>query len=182
MPIQPLLAVLLLSPLGMFAGHVLVCRLARLTGRRPAAHTSAATALGAWLVVLLGVVAYLMAPFAARDPLSALCAGAYVVMVYGALAVLYLDVVNVAETSLHMHLLLEIRWSPRPSLDSLIARYSADRMVAERLERLTALGQVKQVEGRYYLADRSTLRLARCIDLWRTVLGLPTSPGQAAGQ
>lgn len=180
MPIRSLLAVLVLSPIGMFLCHALVHRLSRFTGRRATAHTSAATALAIWLVVVLGLVSYLVAPFAARDPLATVCAGAYVLLVYGALAVLYLDVVNIAETSLHMHLLLEIAWSRRPSLEGLMARYSADRMIAARLDRLTAMGQVRQAEGRYHLADRSTLRLAACIDLWRKVLGLPTSPEQAA--
>ena len=83
-----------------------------------------------------------------------------------------------AETSLHMHLLLEIAWGDRPSLRDLIFRYSPERMVAERLDRLVAMGQVRIVDGRYVVGDRSALRLARMIDVWRRVLGLPTSPGE----
>ena len=164
----------------MFVGHILVHRLRRMSGRRTAAHTSAAFALATWLVGLLAVVSYATAPYLSRDPLSAACFFLYVIVVYGALAVLYLDIVNIAETSLHMRLLLEIARGGRLSLDSLIARCSAGRMVAERLDRLTALGQVRHVDGRYFLANRSALRLARCVDAWRLVLGLPTSPEKVA--
>ena len=163
----------------MFFCHILVHRLTRFRGRRMTAHVSAAVALAIWLVVLLGMLSYAAAPSLSRAPLSAACFFFYVIAVYGALTVLYLDIVNIAETSLHMHLLLEIAWGERPSLDTLIARYSADRIVDERLDRLTALGQVRCVDGRYFLANRSALRLAGCVDAWRIVLGLPTSPEEA---
>ncbi len=176
-PTPALIVVLVTAPAGMLVCHMLAYRLLDAGGRRPTAHTSAIVGIAAWLVVVLAAV-WRLAPIAEARWLPLLCLFAYVVAVYGALAVLYLDIVNIAETSLHMHLLLEIGWSDRPSLDGLIARYSPDRIIAERLDRLMALGQVRLVEGRYRLADRSTLRLARCVDLWRTVLGLPTSPEQ----
>jgi hypothetical protein len=110
--------------------------------------------------------------------LSKVCAMAYVGATYVALAILYVDAVNIAETSLHMHVLLEVMWTDRASLAGLVERYSAERMIATRLERLVSLGQVRVVNDRYYVANTSALRLNRLIDLWRTVLGLPTSPQQ----
>jgi len=89
--------------------------------------------------------------------------------------------VNIAETSLHMHLLLELRWGGGADLAELLDRYSADRMIAARLERLAAIGQISIVDGRCALGDRSALRLARAIDLWRTMLGLPTRPPDSCG-
>ena len=61
---------------------------------------------------------------------------------YGALGILYIDIVNIAETSLHMHLLLELAWSGGVPMADLLDRYSAERMIAARLERLTSIGQV----------------------------------------
>lgn len=174
------LALLIASPLVIFVMHAAAYRALRAAGRRPTAHTSAIAAIGLALVATLAGALWLTR--ADADPLSRVCGLAYTCAVYGALAVLYLDVVNIAETSLHMHVLLEIAWSDRPSLDGLIARYGAERMVAERLDRLTALGQVRLVDGRYQLADRSALRLARVVDAWRMVLGLPTSPAEAAAR
>jgi hypothetical protein len=177
-----LLALLITSPTGIFASHMLSYRLMRAAGKRPTAHTSAAVAIAGWLVVLLAAATWVIVRGGVDRPLTVLCGLAYVLAVYGALAVLYLDVVNIAETSLHMHLLLEIAWGDRPSLQSLIDRYSPERMIAMRLERLTALGQVREASGRHYLADRSALRFARCLDWWRLVLALPTSPDEAGIQ
>jgi hypothetical protein len=53
-------------------------------------------------------------------------------------------------------------------------------MMAARLERLTSLGQIRTADGRCYVANRSTLYLAGCIDAWRVVIGLPTVPPGAA--
>ncbi len=171
-----LIALLTASPAGIFVSHMLLFRLMRAAGKPATAHTSAIVAIAAWLVALLAIVPVLAWRGGVNQPLMLVCVLAYVVAVYGALAILYLDVVNIAETSLHMHLLLEVAWSDRPSLEALVARYSPDRMVAERLDRLTALGQIRVADGRYYLGSQSALRLARCIDAWRRVLGLPTSP------
>lgn len=172
------MAVLALAPAGMFFSHIVSYRLLRGMGRRPTAHTSAFAGIAVWLTITLAAVARLVWPAVAGNPLEAVCIFAYALAVYAALAVLYVDVVNIAETSLHMHLLLEIAWSRRPSLRDLIFRYSPERMVAERLDRLVAMGQVRMVDGRYVVGDRSALRLATAIDVWRRVLGLPTSPGE----
>src|SRR5258708_6533895 len=124
----------------MFACHILAFRLLRAAGRHPTAHTSAIAGIAACLVATLAVVTSLVRPAEVGHLLEMLCTGAYTIAVFIALAILYLDVVNIAETSLHMHLLLEIAWGDRPSLQNLIFRYSAERMVAERLDRLVALG------------------------------------------
>jgi hypothetical protein len=178
-PILSIMALLVASPVTMVIGHMVSYRLLRAAGRRPTAHTSAFVAMALCGVGLLLAVTVLTGAALTTSWRETVCLFVYVLATYGALAVLYLDVVNIAETSLHMHLLLEIAWSERPSLGQLVERYSPGRMVGERLDRLTALGQVRLVDGRYYLANRSALRLARVIDVWRTVLGLPTSPDRA---
>jgi len=118
----------------------------------------------------------------AADAATRACTVAYTTVVYATLAILYLDVVNIAETSLHMHVLLELAWTGGLPITDLLDRYGADRMLGARLERLRALGQLRVVEGRCYIGKRSTLYLANCIDIWRTVLGLPTSPAVSANE
>lgn len=172
---------LLLSPIGILASHAAAFRVLRAARCRPTAHTSAIVGIAGWFVVVAAMT-WQVSTAASADALSRLCLVAYVGAVYAALAVLYLDIVNIAETSLHMHLLLEIAWGDRPSLSALVDRYSPRRMVAERLDRLAALGQVRVVDGRYQLANRSTLALSRALDVWRRVLGLPTSPDEAAAR
>jgi hypothetical protein len=175
-PLASLLAVLAVSPILVFIAHAIAYRALDRTGAKPTAHSSAMLALiGAFIPV--GVATWRLGFFdPGQGAAAALCAVVYVMAVYGALGILYLDVVNIAETSLHMHLLLELAWGGAVPLADLLERYSADRMIAARLERLTSLGQLRIVDGRCHVANRSTLYLAGAIDAWRTVLGLPTSP------
>ena len=167
------------SPAAMFAGHVIAYRGLTAASRRPTAHTSAIAGIGVgFIAVAVAVVAWTWRDLTMSWS-TAFASCAYVVATYGALSVLYLDIVNIAETSLHMHLLLEVSWSDQLPLERLIDKYSPAHMVGERLDRLTALGQVRRDGDRYYLGgNRSALRIASAVDVCRRVLGMPTSPGE----
>jgi len=164
----------------MFVAHAIAYRALDRAGVRPTAHSSALVALFLTFVGVCGVGWELGVFDRGRDVMTPLCAFAYMAGVYAALAILYIDVVNIAETSLHMHLLLELAWSGRVPMADLLERYSADRMIAARIERLISLGQIRVADGRCYNANRWTLYLASGIDAWRVVLGLPTTPPAAA--
>jgi hypothetical protein len=174
-----LLLLLIASPILVFIAHAVVYRALDRAGAKPTAHSSALLALIGVLVPVFLAAWRLGFLDSGQDRAAGLCALVYVATVYGALGILYLDVVNIAETSLHMHLLLELAWSGAVPLADLLERYSNDRMIAARLERLASLGQLRIVDGRCYIANRSTLYLAGGIDAWRTLLGLPTSPPAA---
>jgi hypothetical protein len=169
----PLLLLVAAIPALMFASHVVVHRALAAAGRRPTGHSSAFRALAAAAVPMFATAWWLGVT---------LCGFAYLAAVYGALAILYIDVVNIAETSLHMHVLLELAWNRGTKTADLLDRYSPERMIAARLERLASIGQVRIVDGRAVIADRSTLRVAAAIDAWRVVLGLPTTPPGAAAR
>jgi hypothetical protein len=173
-----LVLVLVVSPVGMLIGHVIAYRGMRAAGRRPTAHNSALAGIGICFVATVAIAAALTWADL-RDSLPTAAASAiYVVATFGALAILYLDIVNIAETSLHMHLLLEVAWNDRLSLERLIEKYSPAHMVGERLDRLTGLGQVRRDGDRYVIGDRSALRLGAAVDVVRRVLGMPTSPAE----
>jgi hypothetical protein len=174
-PLAPILALLIGCPVGIFMFHAIAHRALDAAGRKPTAHASAFFAILGVYVVLLGTT-WMLSVRAGGSLADVAGAMAYVSTVYAALAVLYLDVVNVAETSLHMHLLLELAWSGGIPLAELRERYSAERMIAARLERLSGIGQLRVADGRCYIVDKSALRFNACIDVWRIVLGLPTSP------
>jgi hypothetical protein len=175
MSVRLLLAALIALSPAMLIAHAIAYRVLAARGRRPTAHTSAITGILGCGGVLLAAVAVL--GWQNGLPLgSVACQLLYSAAVTAATGILYVDVVNVAETSLHMHLMLRMAWGERPSLALLLEQYSPDRIVAERLDRLTALGQIRREGDRYFVADRTTLRLARAIDVWRRVIGLPTSP------
>jgi hypothetical protein len=165
------------SPVLMFLGHVLAYRGLTAAGRRPTAHTSAIAGIALSFVAVAVIAAAWTWTDLTASALTAVSTSLYVIGTFGALAVLYLDIVNIAETSLHMHLLLEVAWNDRLSLARLIDKYSPSHMVGERLERLTALGQVRRDGDRYFLgSNRSLLRIAKLVDAWRILLGMPTSP------
>ena len=173
-----ILALLVASPVTIFVLHAIIHRILEAANRHPTAHASALRAIVGTLVLLCGSTWWLAMPPGASLGLL-VCTAAYVVAVYLAIAVLYLDVVNIAETSLHMHLLLELAWNGSQPVTALQERYSAEQMLAARLDRLAGIGQLQITDGRYHVGDRTALRIAFCVDLWRIVLGLPTTPEAA---
>jgi hypothetical protein len=177
-----LLVLLAVSPIVMFVAHAIAYRALSRAGARPSAHSSALIALAGAFVAVCAVAWRLGIFDPSQGVTTALCTVAYLAAVYGALGILYIDVVNIAETSLHMHLLLELAWSGGVPVADLLERYSADRMIAARLERLTSIGQVRITDGRCHIASRSSLYLASGLDAWRVMLGLPTSPPEAADE
>ena len=174
--VQTLVLLLVASPAGIFIGHVVAYRGLTAMGRRPTAHTSAFAGIAIAFVAVMLIAGAITWTAISSSWLTAAASAVYVAATYGALSILYLDIVNIAETSLHMHLLLEVAWDDRLSLQALIEKYSPAHMVGERLGRLTAMGQVRHDRDRFYLGDRSALRLAKAVDLWRNVLGMPTEP------
>ena len=173
--VWPLLAMLIAAPVGMLVLHSGLHRLLIRNGTRLSGHASGvrAIALGFPVVVALatGIGALSWDSNALVDLISGL---AYVALVYGAMALLYVNVINVAETSLHMHTLLEIKWAGKLSADTLYAKYNADHMVRERLNRLASLGQLRLVDDRYLLASRWLLWFAKSVEWWRRAINLPT--------
>lgn len=177
------LALLLIaSPGGMFAAHVIAYRALRAARRRPSAHSSAMVGIAACFIAFVVVGAAMTWMQIAASAAIAVAALAYLIATYAALSILYLDIVNIAETSLHMHLLLEIAWNDRLSMAELIDKYNPAHMVGERLERLTALGQVRREGDRYFLGNQSALRLSKTMDVWRRIIGLPTTPAEAQSE
>src|ERR1700724_2185524 len=113
-PMLPIMLALVASPAGMVICHMLLYRLMRAARRRPTAHISAFAAIAGCGAALLVTISVLPWSTLADSWSASACLLGYVLATYGALAVLYVDIVNIAETSLHMHLLLEIAWSDRP--------------------------------------------------------------------
>ena len=173
-PLPALLVVLALTPVCILFVHMAVHRLLAMGGRRVAGHGSAMPAIALGFVIVLLVAAQLGVLRWGRDELAESAAGfAYIAMVYGAMALLYVDAVNIAETSLTAHTLLEISWAGTLSDRALYSKYSADHMVRARMDLLRSLGQIRSYKGRYFLAGHWLLRFAQAVALWRTVIGLP---------
>jgi hypothetical protein len=110
------------------------------------------------------------------QPLELVAALAYIGIAYVPMALIYVNVINIAETSLHMHTLLEVAWAGGLSADALCAKYDAAHMMAARLDRLTSLGQIRTDGARYFLDGRFVLYFANAIVFWHHVIGVPLPP------
>src|SRR6266481_3516725 len=98
MAMMPAIVLLLLvSPVGMFVGHVVAYRALGAAGRRPTAHTSAFAGIAICFVAVVGIAGIVTWTSAGGSLLTVALVAVYVAATYGALSILYLDIVNIAE-------------------------------------------------------------------------------------
>lgn len=101
----------------------------------------------------------------------------YVLLVYNSAALCYLLVLNVSETSLHVHIIMELLLAGKLAAAELSKRYNAKHMIDARIDRMIALGQLTERNGRYVLRSRSLVVVGGIINMLRRLLSLPLSPG-----
>ena len=112
----------------------------------------------------------------AGDRVAIACGVALVVLTYNTLGVCYFCMLNLSETSLHVHILMDLLISGPMPVDELAARYGVGEMIEVRIERMIALGQL-QSQGEYFVVrNTGLLVIGRIIHLWRKLLGLPLKP------
>jgi hypothetical protein len=172
-PVVQLLLVLPASPLVILILHIIIHRLLSRVKPSLTGHASAMLAIAVQAVVVAAFTWRLLAADPVGGPLEVLAGVIYSGAVYGAMSLLYINAINIAETSLHMHTLLEVSWAGSLDEQALMNKYNADKMIAARLERLVSLGQIRVGEDRYYLGGRWLLYFAEAVDFWRRVIGVP---------
>lgn len=96
----------------------------------------------------------------------------YTLLVYNAFGFVYFQLFNISETSLHMHVMLDILLTPALRRDELMRKYNVDSMIKVRLERLVAMGQLSVRDGRFYLRKKLFLHGAKILTFWQTILGI----------
>jgi hypothetical protein len=171
-----LLLLLLGSPLGICIIHAVLTRVIRFLGH------SIAPQLVVLGTVLLGNIPMVWMAWSLAIPEFAgnlygmsWCV-AYVVLTYNALGFCYFCVLNVSETSLHVHILMHLLLSGRMRRDELAARYDVSTMISARVERMIALGQLRSRGGFFVVNNRGLLTVGRILHIWRKLLKLPLSP------
>jgi hypothetical protein len=103
----------------------------------------------------------------------------YVLLLYNSLAFCYFLISNTSETSLHVHMIMEILLAGEISRTELASRYSADHMIEARIGRMVAVGQLVERGGAYFSNGLAVVRLGAVYDLWRRILAMPRSPEEA---
>lgn len=175
-PVVTLLLALIVSPAAMFILHIVWHRILSIGGRHVTGHQSAIQAIAIVFVIVAALAWRLVLQPRLGQPLEFVAAAAYVGIAFVPMALIYVNIVNIAETSLHMHTLIELAVSGGLSPEVLHARYDAAHMMAARLDRLTSLGQIRHDGERYHLDGRLVLRFANAIVCWHNIIGVPVPP------
>ncbi len=97
----------------------------------------------------------------------------YFIAVYSCIAYAYFHVFNMSETARRVRILHEIDKAGALSAEHIIAVYGTTDILSVRLERLISLGEMKKVDGRYYLTGKILHLAASLVMLWRSILGFP---------
>lgn len=107
-----------------------------------------------------------------RFPLDPLGYWTTNIIAYLALAFCYWAFLNLNITSLRIRILRELLAAPNHALplDALASAYRPDEMLERRLKRLINVGQAREQDGRYVLAARQFLLLARCVESFRALI------------
>ena len=172
------LALLLLSlssPLAICLAHAILTRVIRLLGRliAPQLVVLGTVLLGNIPVLWLGWI--LVLRDLRGDFWSMACGIVYLILTYNALGFCYFCLLNLSETSLHVHILMDVLLSgPIPAAD-LASRYGVGDMLNARVERMIALGQLRSQNELFVVNSRGLLLAGRVIHNWRRLLGLPLS-------
>ncbi|MGB6943706.1 MAG: hypothetical protein WBE37_15000 [Bryobacteraceae bacterium] len=114
-------------------------------------------------------------PLAGNWPAMA-CGVVLVLLTYNALGFLYFNLLNLSETSLHVHILMDLLLSGSMPAGELAARYGVDNMIETRIERMIQLGQLQAQGASFVVNNRSLLHVGRVIHFWRKLLRLPLTP------
>jgi hypothetical protein len=169
--------IVIAAPVFLLLAHALASRIARAAGYGAGApqKVAALTALAGNVPVALAAWA---AVFSRLDGgwIEILCGFGYVLGTYNACCFCYLNAFNVTETSLHVNILMRIFTSNGMPLEELARIYGVQEMIAARVHRMIALGQLTESGGRYFLNNSSLVMVGRVINTWRRVLGLPLTP------
>lgn len=171
-----LLLLLLASPLGIFLLQAALSRMLRLLRLSVAPQLLALGIVGIGNIPIIWLAWKWVFAGLAGDWLSIACGLILVIGTYHGLSFCYFNLLNLSETSLHVHILMELLLSGSAPAIDLEARYGVKEMMEVRVERMITLGQLRHHGDRFVANNRTLLIVGRLIHFWRRVLKLPLSP------
>jgi hypothetical protein len=177
-PALVLAAILIGALVSLVMLHAIVSRAVRLLGYESIPPQTVAlgtilvgntfAAYLAWEVVLSNL---------GGNVLEILCGFIYVLLTYNAYCFCYFNTLNLSETSLHVNILMRLLVRNGMPTEELKSIYGVKDMISARIDRMVALGQLKEKDGRFFLRNDALVIIGRAINTWRKILGLPLSPG-----
>lgn len=167
----PLLAYVLACVVAFGLAHVLLSR--RAVGRRPVSPQASLVRLILLLNAPVLTGAVVIAWFEARPPLETASMLVFCGIVYNGIAYAYFHVFNMSETARRIRILLHVLTHENANAEGLRDNYSPRDMVGARLDRLEQMRQIARgPDGRFRVAGRLLLSVARAIRAWRLMLRL----------
>jgi hypothetical protein len=91
---------------------------------------------------------------------------------YSAFGYCYFHFINLGETARRIRIVKELSEAGETGLSKkdILARYNSGKILHTRFERLISNRQVTEKEGRYYLADKAVLHMARTMLFMKKVI------------
>ncbi|OGG99666.1 MAG: hypothetical protein A2600_12455 [Candidatus Lambdaproteobacteria bacterium RIFOXYD1_FULL_56_27] len=112
----------------------------------------------------LGLGIFLLWPLRLEGWLPVL---AYLVVVYNGLGYGYFHFFNLSETARRIRLLIEVYQGVGAGTE----KYQPESMVKNRIDRLVAMGQLEEGQGKYRVKGRLLLNAALVLELYKKLLG-----------
>jgi hypothetical protein len=157
-----LIAVLLVSPLGLFLFHAAAVRLVRIASNQK--------------LVMICILLFNVALFGTLRllPLDGLDAATvlYALLVYNALGYCYFHFFNLSETARRVKIVIGVRQGKVRKTQDLQQYYDYHSAIAVRLQRLEALGEIRRdADGVYRLRRHVLYAASLMINAVRSLLG-----------
>lgn len=178
MPLLPQILLLSMPLLAIWPVTALLVRFYRLAGRK--VSPQAACFHSGLLVFAASVAAWLLLASRAEalSPAELLGGVAFFCAYCTCCTFLNWFVFAVSDTSMHVHLMVEIGREDGIALSELQRRYNKQTIIGARIPRLLELGQLKLRGDRLVLGGRWVLAGAEAARLMRILLSIPPQPVQ----
>jgi len=165
--------ILLASIIALFPTHVLLNRFLLLFKIRLSPH------VGVLFAILAGniITQSFLWKFVLLNTLSqtsfVIWAFIYSIIVYNSFGFLYFFFLTTTETSIHYHIITEVFLAGKDLTEEKFnQKYNDNTMMNVRLERLIDMGQVQEINGKYYDKGGFFLLVIKSVELWRAFLGI----------
>ena len=162
------LFLLLLSPLIVFAIHLIVGRLHHALQKDASPLMGVIWSIGIGFIVLAIVFSHYWPAF--QNGWEAFWACVYGIIVFLGFSVSYFILFAMTEAARRIRIMQDLYELRKTTLQEIERRYGAHGMLSARLERMVALGQLTRRGGRYYSSGRLLRAIGRIIMFWSWLL------------
>jgi len=171
-----LVFILFISPVLIFGLHCFLHRVSKSIGIPLSGQQGAILSVASGNILLLPIVWFYLLPHRGNEYPELMAGFVYFILVYLSIGFGYFSLLNLSETSLHIHILLKVLAKGKLGLEEFKSEYDPETIVRARIERMMQLGQIEVKDGRYYSKNRFLVIGKGVFTLGRSLLGLPIRP------